>query len=229
LYEDPTLGEISSSGNTFMGMRIHGSAQHGHVLAVPDNVQLMSAAPSSRPMSDGLMEVASLPRDGLKNSVFEVKLLYIWSLSTMPASTVLRYPATRFEPAAPVDLGARAERERLSASALKGFFNIASQWSLKDEEARELLGGVASSTFYAWKRDPQRVLDVDRITRISFLVGIYKALHILYGDPLADEWVRLPNSNALFAGRTPLQFMLSGGLLTMQSVRQLLDARRGGL
>ena len=88
---------------------------------------------------------------------------------------------------------------------------------------------MASSSFYAWKKDPRRVLDVDRITRISFLVGIYKALHILYGDKLADEWVRLPNSNALFAGRTPLQFMLSGGLLAMQSVRQLLDARRGGL
>lgn len=145
------------------------------------------------------------------------------------SAVLLRYPTTRFEPAAPVDLGDRAARERLSASALQGFFNIAQRWKLKDDDARELLGGVASSTFYEWKKSPKRVLDVDRITRISFLVGIYKALHILYGDPLADEWISLPNSNVLFAGRTPLQTMLSGGLLAMQTVRQLLDARRGGL
>jgi hypothetical protein len=72
------------------------------------------------------------------------------------------------------------------------------------------------------------VLEVDRITRISYLVGIYKALHILYGDKLADEWVQLANSNAIFGGRTPLAYMLAGGLLAMQTVRKLLDARRGG-
>lgn len=144
-------------------------------------------------------------------------------------TAILRYPTTRFEPAAPVDLGAKAERERLSASALKGFFNLAAKWKLKDEDARELLGGLANSTFYEWKKNSKRVLDVDRITRISYLVGIYKSLHILYGDKLADEWVSLPNSNPIFGGRTPLQHMLAGGLLAMQTVRKLLDARRGGL
>jgi Protein of unknown function (DUF2384) len=147
----------------------------------------------------------------------------------MPSLQAMCYPSTRFEPATPVDLGAKAERERLSASALKGFFNIAAKWKLRDEDARELLGGVASSSFYEWKKSPKRVLEVDRITRISYLVGIYKSLHILYGDKLADTWISLPNSNSLFAGRTPLQHMLGGGLLAMQTVRALLDARRGGL
>ncbi|TAL65897.1 MAG: DUF2384 domain-containing protein [Burkholderiaceae bacterium] len=142
---------------------------------------------------------------------------------------LVAYPATRFEPATVVDLSSKGERERLSGAALKGFFNLISKWSVRDEDARELLGGVSSSTFYEWKKSPSRLLDVDRITRVSFLIGIYKALHILYGDKLADEWVSLPNSNAIFAGRTPLQYMLSGGLLGMRTVRQLLDARRGGL
>ena len=70
---------------------------------------------------------------------------------------------------------------------------------------------------------------MDRITRISYLIGIYKSLHIQYGDKLADEWVSLANSNRIFAGRTPLQYMMAGGLLAMQTVRSLLDARRGGL
>jgi len=144
-------------------------------------------------------------------------------------SLAYAYPKSRFETAVLVDLNDKAERERLTASALKGLFRLAAAWQVRDEDARELLGGLSSSAFYEWKKQPQRVLEVDRITRISYLLGIYKALHILYGDKLADEWVHLPNSNPVFNGRTPLAFMLGGGLLAMQTVRRLLDARRGGL
>ena len=139
------------------------------------------------------------------------------------------YPKTRFEAALPVDLNLREERERLSTSALKGFFKLAAAWKLRDDDARELLGGLSSSAYYDWKKHPDRVLEVDRITRISYLLGIYKSLHILYGDQLADEWVTLPNRNAIFGGRTPLAYMAAGGLLAMQTVRKLVDARRGGL
>ena len=139
------------------------------------------------------------------------------------------YPASRFEATTLVDLNSKAERERLSRSALSGFFRIVARWKLRDEDARELLGGLSSSAYYEWKKNPDRILEVDRITRISYLVGVYKALHILYGAKLADEWVSLPNSNAIFGGRTPLAYMLAGGLVAMQTVRKLLDARRGGV
>jgi hypothetical protein len=143
-------------------------------------------------------------------------------------SAVFAYPQSRFEPMSLVDLSSKAERERLSASALRGFFKLTQAWRVKDDDARELLGGLSSSAFYEWRKSPDRALDVDRITRISFLIGIYKSLHIVYGDKLADQWVSLPNQNAIFSGQTPLQFMLSGGLLAMHTVRGLLDARRGG-
>lgn len=139
------------------------------------------------------------------------------------------YPLTRYTPSAVADLSSKAERERLSPSALKAFFNIADRWGLRDEDARGLLGGVASTAWYAWRKVPPRMLDTDTLTRISYLVGIFKALNILYGEALADEWVRLPNGNPLFGGRTPLAFMLSGGLPALQTVRRLLDARRGGV
>ncbi|HWK62948.1 MAG TPA: MbcA/ParS/Xre antitoxin family protein [Eoetvoesiella sp.] len=139
------------------------------------------------------------------------------------------YPVSRFEPATVVDLNSRSARERLSKSALKGFFKLAQAWGLRDEEACVLLGGISSSAFYEWKKKPGRLLEVDRITRVSYLLGIYKALHILYGDDLADRWVKLPNSNVIFGGRTPLEYMQEGGLLAMQTVRRLLDARRGGV
>ena len=141
---------------------------------------------------------------------------------------VQHYPSTRYRVDAAVDLGAKAERERLSPAALKAFFNIMAKWKVRDEDARALLGGVTNGPFYEWKRDPNRVLDTDRLTRVSYLIGIYKALHILHGKSLADEWVQLPNSNPIFAGQTPLAFMMRGGLPAMHIVRRLLDARRAG-
>ena len=57
---------------------------------------------------------------------------------------------------------------------------------------------------------------------------IYKALHSLYGAKLADEWMRLPNRNAIFGGATPLSYMLTGGSEALPLVRKLLDARCAG-
>jgi Protein of unknown function (DUF2384) len=143
-------------------------------------------------------------------------------------ATALSYPATRFRVDAPPNLAIRSERERLSGPALKAFFNIMSRWQMRDEDARALLGGVSNGPFYEWKRDPDRTLDIDRLTRISYLIGIYKALNILHGKSLADEWVRLPNTNPIFAGDTPLAYIIRGGLPAMHAVRRLLDARRAG-
>ena len=139
-----------------------------------------------------------------------------------------RYPATRYRLEAPPDLSARAERERLSAPALAAFFNIMTRWQVKDEEARALLGGVSNGPFYEMKRHPDRLLETDRLTRISYLVGIFKALRILHSQSLADEWVHLSNAHPIFGGRTPLAYMIAGGLPAMQTVRRLLDARRAG-
>jgi hypothetical protein len=140
----------------------------------------------------------------------------------------LRYPGSRYSTNAPPDLGARAERERLSGPALRAFFNIMARWKVRDEDVRILLGGVTNGPFYEMKRNPDRVLDADRLTRISYLVGIFKALQILHGPALADEWVHLANQNRIFGGQSPLAFMMRGGLPAMQTVRRLLDARRAG-
>lgn len=138
------------------------------------------------------------------------------------------YPASRYDRPEVVDLASRTERERLSAPALKAFLNIAKRWALRDEDARALLGGMSNGPFYEMKRNPNRTLETDRLTRISYLIGIFKALNVLYSETLADRWVQLANSNAIFGGRTPLAYMIQGGLPAMQVVRRLLDARRAG-
>ena len=141
----------------------------------------------------------------------------------------LAYPSTRYQPDAVVDLSAKTERERLSPAALRAFFNIVERWGVRDEDARGLLGGLANGQYYAWRKAPERTPDTDTLTRVSYLVGIFKALNILYGEAIADAWVRLPNTNPLFGGGTPLAYMLAGGAPAMQTVRRLLDARRGGV
>ena len=121
------------------------------------------------------------------------------------------YPATRYAPSPLVDLSSKPERERLSRSALKAFFNIMETWAVRDEDARLLLGGVSNGPFYEMKKDPGKVLDADKLTRVSYLIGIFKALNILYSEKLADAWIQLPNANRIFGGQTPLSFMARGG------------------
>jgi len=107
--------------------------------------------------------------------------------------------------------------------------NIAQKWELNEVQARGLLGGVASSTFHSWKTKPKgKQLDQDTLTRISLVIGIYKALNIYFGKPWADRWITLENRGPLFAGHAPIDYMLRNGQPGMAEVRRLLDAWRGG-
>jgi hypothetical protein len=140
----------------------------------------------------------------------------------------LAYPKSGYEPSPLINLNDQTERERLSPSAIKAFFNIMEKWSIKDGDARDLLGGISNGVFYEMKKNPARVLDADRLARISLIIGIFKSLNILYPDDLADAWVTLPNKNRIFGGGTPLSYMIHGGLAAMWTIRRLVDARRGG-
>jgi hypothetical protein len=143
----------------------------------------------------------------------------------------LAYPETRYSAAVMPDLSRLEERRRLSAAALKALFNILNHWKIRDEDARELLGGISNGNYYQLKKNPRtpgKSLDQDKLVRISYLIGIFKSLNILYSQRLADQWMQLPNSNPIFAGRTPLDYILRGATPAMDMVRRLLDARRGG-
>jgi hypothetical protein len=143
--------------------------------------------------------------------------------------TVIAYPDTRYAAPELIDITSPQERKRLGPSALKAFFNIVKCWDLRDDDAMRLLGGMASSTYYAMKKSPRRVLDPDTMLRVSYLVGIFKSLNILHSKALADRWITLPNRNPIFHGTTPLEYMIRGGIPAIQVVRRLLDARRGGI
>jgi hypothetical protein len=111
--------------------------------------------------------------------------------------------------------------------ALRAFFRLAELWGLTMEQARLLLGRPSRATLYNWKAGRVRSVSYDTLRRISYLLGIYKALQILYRDPqLADAWISRPN--AAFGGQSALERMLAGDLTDLAAVRAHLDAARGG-
>ena len=142
----------------------------------------------------------------------------------------LAYPDTHYAPPVLPDLSRLDDRRRLSPAAMKALFKIVDRWNVSDEDARQLLGGISNGSYYQLKANPgsTKTLDQDRLERISYLIGIFKALNILYSQRLADQWMQLPNTNPIFAGLTPLDYILRGGTPAMDTLRRLLDARRGG-
>ncbi|MBK5307042.1 MAG: DUF2384 domain-containing protein [Frankiaceae bacterium] len=144
-------------------------------------------------------------------------------------SSLLNAPASYSERTLVPDLALSAARRRLTPKVLPGLRRLASRWQLTTDQVCTLLGDVSPSSWYAWKSKPPADLGVDRLTRASLLLGIYTSLRALYADELADTWLRLPNTNVLFHGRSPLEVMLGGGIPAMVEVRGLLDGRRGGM
>jgi Antitoxin Xre/MbcA/ParS C-terminal toxin-binding domain/Antitoxin Xre-like helix-turn-helix domain len=118
----------------------------------------------------------------------------------------------------------------LSVAGLRAFFNIARDWGLSTEEQMVLLGAPGRSTFFKWKSAPETAdLKRDTLERLSYILGIYKALQILLpATTSADAWVKKPNTAPLFGGRSALDRMLGGNVADLLAVRQYLDARRGG-
>ena len=118
----------------------------------------------------------------------------------------------------------------MSAAAIRAFTRMAGLWGLTVEEQLLLLGEPARSTFFAWRKHPERAsLPRDTLERISNLLGIYKALQILFPDTaVADAWIRKPNSAPMFGGRPALERMLAGNVSDLNAVRRYLDSVRGG-
>ncbi len=120
--------------------------------------------------------------------------------------------------------------ERMAAAGLRAFARIAQAWALNVDEQLALLGQPPRSTFFAWRKQPEKAtLSRDTLERLSNILGIYKSLQILLPDSaVADAWVRQPNGAAPFGGGTALARMLAGNVSDLNLVRRYLDGVRGG-
>ncbi|WP_375738750.1 antitoxin Xre/MbcA/ParS toxin-binding domain-containing protein [Pseudomonas boanensis] len=113
--------------------------------------------------------------------------------------------------------------------ALKFFFNLMDKWGCTKEQQRTLLGSIGNTTYFSYKKLPSVRLPHDTLERISYLMGIHKALRILFSnqEARAYEWVHRPNSAAPFNGRSALEYMLGGQVVDVADVRRYLDGVRG--
>ena len=114
-------------------------------------------------------------------------------------------------------------------TVVKSLSRVFKAWRINGETAATL-SGVSERTWTrmrsgAWSGS----LNQDQRMRASALIGLYKGLHLYFGDPLADQWVKMPNRGPLFAGRSPLDHIQDGGLPAMIETREYIDAVRGGM
>lgn len=118
--------------------------------------------------------------------------------------------------------------ERRGHVALKAFFNITAEWGCTQADRQKLLGEIARSTLNNYAKLPTQRLNRDLLERISYIMGIYKALQILYPSrELAARWIKAPNSALPFNGSSALDFMTRGSMMHLAETRRYLDAQRG--
>lgn len=115
-------------------------------------------------------------------------------------------------------------------AALRAFFALTDKWKLTRDQSLTLLGRPSASTYHNWKNLKASSLSHDTLERISYLLGIHKALRIIFPRNVesVDTWIRKPNNHPLFAGRSALEKMLSGSITDLYIVRQYLDSQRAG-
>lgn len=100
-------------------------------------------------------------------------------------------------------------------------------WGVDNDVARTLLGSPGRSTFFSWKKGQGGPLSRDALERVSYVIGIYKGLQILFPVPAqADAWPSKPNE--AFGGRSALDRMAAGNVADLHAVRAYVDHVRGG-
>ena len=123
----------------------------------------------------------------------------------------------------------RADRDRLTAPALKAYWRDAQNWRLDNEEAARLLD-VSDSTWSRIKVGSwSGTLGQDQLTRVSAVVGMYEGLRRHFADDMAIRWPRLRNRASPFCGLSALEAMIDGGIPLMIDARRHVDAMRNGL
>ena len=130
--------------------------------------------------------------------------------------------------------GFDSKEDRINAAALLNFFGITDEWCCTAKDQMVLLGAPSKSSFYRMKEfvdgktEKPPKLSRDALERISYIMGIFKALNILLpSERRAAEWVRKENSHPLFSGRSALDVMLQGRVIDLADIRRYLDAERG--
>jgi Protein of unknown function (DUF2384) len=113
-----------------------------------------------------------------------------------------------------------------AAAMFRASLNLLRLWGVSDDQAATLLD-LPRRTFARWKAGEVGRIGRDGKARLSNLMGIHKALRIIFSDASRGyAWIKAPNT--AFGGASALNVMLGGELTDLMRVRRYLDAERGG-
>ena len=125
----------------------------------------------------------------------------------------------------PADLRDRASRERLARIVVA----LLDHWALAPADQAALLGlsSQSRSTVARYRKGEPLADSADLLSRAGHLLGIHKALRILFPHDLdlAYRWVGTPNRR--FNDAAPLEVMKKHGYEGILAVRRYLDFERG--
>ena len=107
----------------------------------------------------------------------------------------------------------------------RAVINLFDRWGVNDAQAAVLLGGIVARTYQRWKVGEYGRVGPDLAARLSNLMGIHKALRLLFKDARRGYgWIKRPNQD--FGGHSALHILLGGQLTDLMRVRRYLDANR---
>ena len=115
--------------------------------------------------------------------------------------------------------------EKEAQAMQRAIINLFERWKLTENEAATLLGGINPRTFHRCKKGEYGRTSIDLNARMSNLMGIHKALRLLFKDAVQGyEWIR--RSNQVFSNHSALNIMLNGDFTDLMRIRHYLDAQR---
>ena len=128
-------------------------------------------------------------------------------------------------PVPPLEASGYAEDEIRAMQRAVG--NIFARWGVTDGEAAVILGGISAKTFRRWREGAYGRVNRDLADRLSLVVGIHRALRVIFREPATGYgWMR--RANAALGGLTPVELLLRGGMGDLERLRRYLDSVRGG-
>lgn len=128
------------------------------------------------------------------------------------------------DPSVPHDAGYSSEELQAMQRAM---LNLFGRWGVSDINASVILGGISAKTYRRWKDGDYGRVSRDLADRMSNLLGVHKALRIIFADAVTGyQWVQAPNK--AFAEKSPLNILLQGGMEDILRIRRYLDVARGG-
>ncbi|MGE7471969.1 antitoxin Xre/MbcA/ParS toxin-binding domain-containing protein [Bosea sp. NPDC003192] len=114
----------------------------------------------------------------------------------------------------------REECELLLRTAIR----ILSNWQVRDEEGRRILGDVDEATYADWRAGRGHAVPTGTMARCAILIGIHKGLRLMFRDP-ARGYAWMSHANKTFGGATPIATIASGNLQALRRLRDYVAAQ----